>query len=165
MAYLQLLKVPNESENCRTINDDDKNPPPRVETNANNVIQSDNEETKLAIENIPQIEEHQSTQQVPPKSVRVSPMINTVKSVESVQANSSARSSYAVQTWKRWATRNSKVEDENSSMREKIVEIGLIGLTADELNSSLCLFMEEAHKSNDNKYRPDAIYYILFGIQ
>lgn len=72
--------------------------------------------------------------------------------------------SYGVNTWKRWVmTKN--VELENSSVRQKSFKTELLQLTADELNSSLCLFVKEIRKLNGNENAPDSIYYFVLGIQ
>lgn len=59
-------------------------------------------------------------------------------------------------------TKNADLE--RSSRKLKLFKNDLLQMTADELNYSLCLFVNEVRKPNGTEYAPDTIYYLCLGM-
>lgn len=61
-------------------------------------------------------------------------------------------------------TKNAELEKQNTPTRKvKLFKTDLLQLTADELNYSLVLFVQEVRKPNGAEYAPDTIYYLCLG--
>ncbi|XP_053670615.1 zinc finger MYM-type protein 4 [Anopheles nili] len=84
--------------------------------------------------------------------------------LEKPDANMCLKYTFGVNAWKQWVlTKNADLE--KSSIRRKPFKSDILQLTADELNYSLCLFVNEVRKPNGTEYAPDTIYYLVLGIQ
>ncbi|XP_052894662.1 uncharacterized protein LOC128302001 [Anopheles moucheti] len=92
------------------------------------------------------------------------PVNRIVEPVEKPDANMCLKYTFGVNAWKQWVvTKNADLE--KSSIRRKPFKSDILQLTADELNYSLCLFVNEVRKPNGTEYAPDTIYYLVLGIQ
>uniref|UniRef100_A0A182VW79 TRASH domain-containing protein n=1 Tax=Anopheles minimus TaxID=112268 RepID=A0A182VW79_9DIPT len=92
------------------------------------------------------------------------PVTRIVEPVEKPDANMCLKYTFGVNAWKQWVvTKNAELE--KSSIRRKPFKSDILQLTADELNYSLCLFVNEVRKPNGTEYAPDTIYYLVLGIQ
>uniref|UniRef100_A0ABK8F364 TRASH domain-containing protein n=1 Tax=Anopheles gambiae TaxID=7165 RepID=A0ABK8F364_ANOGA len=92
------------------------------------------------------------------------PVNRVVEPVEKPDANMCLKYTFGVNAWKQWVvTKNADLE--KSSIRRKPFKSDILQLTADELNYSLCLFVNEVRKPNGTEYAPDTIYYLVLGIQ
>ncbi|XP_049287351.1 uncharacterized protein LOC125765894 [Anopheles funestus] len=92
------------------------------------------------------------------------PVNRIVEPVEKPDANMCLKFTFGVNAWKQWVvTKNADLE--KSSIRRKPFKSDILQLTADELNYSLCLFVNEVRKPNGTEYAPDTIYYLVLGIQ
>uniref|UniRef100_A0A182PR73 TRASH domain-containing protein n=1 Tax=Anopheles epiroticus TaxID=199890 RepID=A0A182PR73_9DIPT len=92
------------------------------------------------------------------------PVNRSVEPVEKPDAHMCLKYTFGVNAWKQWVvTKNADLE--KSSIRRKPFKSDILQLTADELNYSLCLFVNEVRKPNGTEYAPDTIYYLVLGIQ
>lgn len=90
------------------------------------------------------------------------PVNRVVEPVEKPDANMCLKYTFGVNAWKQWVvTKNADLE--KSSIRRKPFKSDILQLTADELNYSLCLFVNEVRKPNGTEYAPDTIYYLVLG--
>lgn len=74
---------------------------------------------------------------------------------------------YGVNAWKHWVVgKNAELERRRAEGRYiKPFETDILKLRADELNYTLCMFVQEARKPNGENYAPDSILYLTLGIQ
>lgn len=79
---------------------------------------------------------------------------------------------FGVNAWRQWVVqKNQELEKAatGGGTRKpnalKLFKPEILQLTADELNFSLCLFVQEVRKPNGTQYAPDTIYYLCLGIQ
>ncbi|XP_017769292.1 PREDICTED: zinc finger MYM-type protein 3-like isoform X2 [Nicrophorus vespilloides] len=105
----------------------------------------------------------------PRKPKKVNPPLPTIQDlplepIEKPDANMCLKYTFGVNAWKQWVT-TKNIDLERSSQRLKLFKTELLQLTADELNYSLCLFVNEVRKPNGAEYAPDTIYYLCLGIQ
>lgn len=84
--------------------------------------------------------------------------------VEKPDAHMCLKYTFGVNAWKQWVT-TKNADLERSSRKLKLFKNDLLQMTADELNYSLCLFVNEVRKPNGTEYAPDTIYYLCLGIQ
>ncbi|CAG5134433.1 unnamed protein product, partial [Candidula unifasciata] len=75
---------------------------------------------------------------------------------------------YGLNAWRHWViSKNMQIENSVSQMnvRARTFPTDILKCTVDELNTSMCMFVDEVRKPSGNEYSPDSIYYLCLGIQ
>ena len=74
---------------------------------------------------------------------------------------------YGVNAWRHWVVgKNAELEKARAQGKYmKPFETDILKLRADELNYTLCMFVKEVRKPNNDHYASDSILYLTLGIQ